>query len=82
MRGFGFIGYHPNLFRGPARGDSSASAVLGIVVVAGLLRSLFLCYKLASYAANLIARRCGTVILPADEHESMASSRERPWLNR
>jgi hypothetical protein len=35
-------GYHPNILRGAtgARGDPSASIVLGIVVIAGLVRSL------------------------------------------
>ncbi len=42
MRGLGFIGYHPNLLRGATgagmRGDPSATVVLSIVVVAGLVR--------------------------------------------
>ena len=35
-------GYHPNILRGATgpRGDPSASIVLGIVVIAGLVRSL------------------------------------------
>ena len=77
MRGFGFIGYHPNLFRGNPRGDSSASLVLGIVVVAGMLRALFLAYKLTQHMAARIAERSGTIILPADHSRSPVRWRGR-----
>ena len=83
MRGFGFIGYHPNLFRGTSRGDSPATIVLFIIVVAGMARALFLCYRLTTYLATLVAERSGTVILPAEKgHASSASERSRvpKWL--
>lgn len=68
MRGLGFIGYHPNLIRSAsgAGGDPSATVVLAIVVVAGLIRSLYLSYKFMLYLAGVVAQRSGTVILPAD----------------
>lgn len=83
MRGFGFIGYHPNLFRGTTRGDSPASVVLFIIVVAGMVRALFLCHKLSSWLAMLVAERSGTVILAAEEgHQSAPSIKSRipRWL--
>eukprot|EP00960_Hanusia_phi_P045117 757032-Hanusia_phi.AAC.7 len=81
MRGFGFIGYHPNLFRGHPRGDSSASVVLGIVVVAGMMRALFLAYRLTQHVASSIAERSGTIILPADSSQTPSKwrGRRRGW---
>ena len=79
MRGLGFIGYHPNLLRSStgARGDASSSVVLGIVVLAGLMRALYLSHKLMKYLAHIIAERSGTVILPADLSSCAPSSTSR-----
>ena len=85
MRGLGFIGYHPNLLRGTGgkgRGDPSASIVLGIVVVAGLMRALHLSYKLVLHVSGIIAERSGTVILPADLSHSSGSRVSKPVNNR
>jgi len=79
MRGLGFIGYHPNLLRsaGASGGDPSSSVVLAIVVIAGMIRSLYLCYKLMLYLAAVVAQRSGTVILPADLSKDANGSQVR-----
>jgi len=82
MRGFGFIGYHPNLFRGTMRGDSPANVVLFIIVVAGMARALFLCHKLTSWLSLIVAERSGTVILPAEEGQQSDSGSRKSRIPR
>jgi hypothetical protein len=70
----------PYIHRRTSRGESPATIVLGIVVIAGMARALFLCYKLTTYLAAVVAERSGTIILPADDEPSSRPTRYCVYL--